>query len=371
MELFISTEQALQQLRIGVIGGSNSALKNGYVPLMVKMLEESGVVVDLENHAVGATNSVNGLAVLKNTELAGNVDILLVEYTLNDAASFSRRPQLFGFWAKAYEGMIRIALDKNPDLIIIPIILKMRTREGAGYLCPVYSGSVGLAARYHLQLVDMVAEEAVSGPDPETLYSDEAHYSINSGAPWIASHVSRVILEVLRQRPCQTVTKPVDPTCFSNVKYWADVSALVPECKTRHFINSMVDVNAYVLANKDPVRFRLWGRILALQFVSTPDSPAIRISVGKESYIQNTVRSTFRNKKFPFLLSTIIPVVHTGVDLTSNGSLVSISHTPPDNKDDSSAGLSEATGAFIPSVEPISGPFHLVGILYSGGIQPM
>src|SRR4051794_26680960 len=96
-----------QRLRVGLVGGSNSVMRPGYVTTMVDALrDQHGIEVsEMIDLAVGASTSFNGLMEMLATDIHRKVDLLLFEYALNDANALGSKPEMLDHWARCFEGI--------------------------------------------------------------------------------------------------------------------------------------------------------------------------------------------------------------------------------------------------------------------------
>lgn len=125
-------------LTIGVIGGSNSILRDGYLGAMRTSLErDHGIdVAAIRNVAVGASTSFMGLIQILSTKVHMDVDVLLVEYALNDDGGLGNRPRNHERWAQAVEGILRRVLSDRPDILVCTVILGRRVGAWRKRACP-------------------------------------------------------------------------------------------------------------------------------------------------------------------------------------------------------------------------------------------
>jgi len=144
-------------MNILIVGGSNSVMKHGYSDQLADLLDRpdmitlTGSKAQITNLSVGANSAMRGLETLKGADLDG-IDLLILEYFINDLPVFSRDGA--EFWLACYEGMIRYALSMNPRLRIMPLMLGRRDKQFYAIQNGMRDGMTGLAEKYDLKRVD-------------------------------------------------------------------------------------------------------------------------------------------------------------------------------------------------------------------------
>lgn len=365
-------------MKIGIIGGSNSVIRGGYVQNLQQYLKDTYEleVKSIANLAVGATTVFTGLSRLVQTKVHMNVDVLLVEYALNDINTFHKRPHLWDDWARGFEGMIRVAKSENPNLIVIPIILVQKNGPHRRGICWISSSIEKFCDYYvmkYLNIADHLRREEKLGV--AELYLDESHFSIDVGVPFILKCLGSVISEALDEHELldddfASLPKPIYPDNFSHAQYikFGNKFFATPPVE-KAYKNSFVSLNAYTLKENNEFGFRISGRVLLMDYVSTKNSATLSVSNGLKSFLQNTTRATFEKQNFDFLISTLLPRVHGDYDI--KGFKAEYSFKVSGDKGTAVEGeKSEASSPVIPPLIHEDLMFAVSGAFYCGQLVP-
>lgn len=361
-------------MRLCVVGGSNSVVKDGYVQHLVTALEtEHGIVVSsVTNLAIGGTSTFTGLARLIKTGAHRCADVMIIEYSLNDS-DFNKASSFFDLWGEAYEGLVRRALTDNPKLTVIPVILGKRNGAYRRRICPISSGVHTIARRYTLDVMDVNEMLLYMHPDPvhfDQLYVDESHYARPSATRPIGQAVAKHIARnLVGHRPSIDVesVKKIYEKNLSTAKYLDEFKDVGGLGYKKSYRNSLFNSDTTFLPPRSNVRLALTGRIHLIEFVSTPSSSDILIKLNNDTFKQHTTRRTFAGAGMAFLLGAILPEFHTGRSLRGlKASLeIEVLQGGVGSSGTSDAG-NEAAGPLMAPISDKNPGFSIEGILYSG-----
>lgn len=319
----------------------------------------------LTNLAVGGTSVFTGLARLIKTGAHKAADILLIEYSLNDA-EFSKAAGVFDLWGEAYEGLVRKALTENPRLTIIPVILGRRSGVYRRRICQVCAGVHTISRRYALDAIDineMLQAMYPSAADFEALYADDSHYARPFTTKLIGETIAR---HIAGRRGCQPVDKvrPVYEKNLSTAKYLDNFDAVAGGHR-KTYKNSVFNADTTFLPPGSSVSAAITGRVHLVEFVSTPSSRDLVIRLNGDSFRQHTTRKTFAGSNRDFLLGAILPEFHTGRSLKGVRASLEF-EVQHDSVSAVEGNGNEVSGALMPPISDRNPGFSLEGILYSG-----
>lgn len=301
-------------MEILIVGGSNSVMKQGYSDQLAILLDQPDIIeltgskTWIKNLSVGANSAMRGLETLKSADL-DSVDILVLEYFINDLPMFSRDGA--EFWLACYEGMIRYALSVNPRLRIVPLMLGRRDKRFYTIQEDMRDSMRALAEKYNLKLVDFdqFAHQHLTYQNQFTaLYSDGAHYQRPQITSLIASQILLKILGTFSTPASDldpsTVT-PLNPVTFEGARA-IDLVALAPEKFDRvRFHNSRYDVTAIALPVGEELHLPTDLCLLSISYVSAPTSGRMQIiPTDMSGVLVNTLHKKVQDGAFPFLLKT-------------------------------------------------------------------
>lgn len=362
-----------------VIGGSNSMMAQGYLAVACEDLEAVHriPVGKVENLALGGTSCFMGLAQLCRTSAHRAADVLLIEYALNDSASFTRRPDLHDQWARAYEGVIRKARAENPHLVIVSVILGQQNGAHRRRACRFSAFISFMSSRYGAHVIDV--NEALLREEPDLfdsplLYRDVSHYATPAGTGVVGRIVARDLAKILDSARRMPLPRPFDARNYAHARYVEELAPFLSgPTEQRRYTNSAFDLPAFDMRPSARMSFRLNGRVLLLRFVSHPASASLMIAAGKSRYVQHTTRATFRAQSFSFLQSAIMPELHGNASISAAGSRIDIevmAPTAPTDSGPADGTGDEASGFLIPPISAEDPRFAMLGMLCCGVPQP-
>jgi hypothetical protein len=278
-------------MNILILGGSNSLLKDGYVAHLERALAARGGVT-VRQLSVGATTSLAAVGRLFDTAGGmGRVDVILYEYSINDAGHFAWRREGVGSWLLCLQLLLKAAAQLYPDAVFVPLVFAMRRFAVPAVPDPFHNAQVESFAALGLPTIDVrrwLADLFLDQP-PAWLYGDEAHYA----APYATALVG---CEIARRLPALLETaEPVSAT-------WRRMQALTP-----HGALEAVYVPAAGLAQfaAGPAALEQDGnRLMQLDF--------LRMRTGS--------RLAMRSEMFPLALYLKSDAGHCSIRLTVEGS---------------------------------------------------
>ena len=300
------------KLKTVIIGGSNTVMLPGYLPTLLSTMARRGVELDVvADLAVGGTTSALGLYQLKIFEQLEECDLLLIEYAINDAFVYGDERRPFRHWARFYEGIIRYALARNPNLRIATLVFGARNGSflhsvpsidaGINYISQWYGT---ICADVSRMLMQQFGREVVTSP---AFYLDQGHYA----RPVSTTIVSNLIADVLEpalsapHRP-KALPHAIDPDHFANAR------ALSGEqlCKRLGrvpviYSNRRFSISALDLGS-DRMRFEVDnGQLLALGYVCDPRIPPLDIAMGDDMHRAAMMKGGVRDGTYKFLVSML------------------------------------------------------------------
>jgi hypothetical protein len=186
-------------VNILVLGGSNSLLKNGYVQQLEEALHVAMAgqeAVHIRQLSVGATSTLAAIGRLHDTAgdlAAAAPDVILYEYSINDAGHFAPRPDGAGSWLLCLHLLVKTAAQLYPNAVLVPLVFAMRRYASPAVADPFYLAQKEAFAALALPVIDIRAwfADLFLGRPPEWLYGDEAHYAVPQAATLLACEIAR------------------------------------------------------------------------------------------------------------------------------------------------------------------------------------
>lgn len=300
------------KLKTVIIGGSNTVMLPGYLPSLLSTMARRGVELDVvADLAVGGTTSAFGLYQLKVYDQLADCDLLLIEYALNDAFVYGDERRPFRHWARFYEGIIRFALDCNPNLRIATLVFGARNGSFLNSVPSIDAGISYISQWYKSTCVNIsqllmqrYGREVVGHP---SFYSDQGHYA-RPVATTIVANLIADELEPALQQPLRGAALPaaIDPEHFAGARaldgnHLGKRLGRVPvEYSNRRFSVAAVDLG------RDRLRFEVEkGQLLALAYVCEPRIPPLDIRLGEEMQRAALLKGGVRDGTYKFLVSML------------------------------------------------------------------
>ncbi|MBA8903963.1 SGNH/GDSL hydrolase family protein [Phyllobacterium sp. P30BS-XVII] len=300
------------KLKTVVIGGSNTVMLPGYLPSLLSTMARRGIELDVvADLAVGGTTSAFGLYQLKIYDQLADCDLLLIEYALNDAFVYGDERRPFRHWARFYEGIIRYALEQNPNLRIATLIFGARNGSFLNAVPSIDAGINYISQCYGTICVDVsrnlmqrLGRDVVGHA---SFYSDQGHYA-RPVATTIVANLIADELEPALQRPVKAAAlpPPIDPEHFAGARALDGVQlskrlGRVPvEYSNRRFSISALDLGG------DRLRFEVdKGQLLAMAYVCEPRIPPLDIRLGNDLHRAALLKGGVRDGTYKFLVSML------------------------------------------------------------------
>ncbi|RRY11660.1 SGNH/GDSL hydrolase family protein [Brucella anthropi] len=364
------------KLKTVIIGGSNTVMLPGYLPTLLSTMAKRGVELDIvADLAVGGTTSALGLYQLKQFEQLEECELLLIEYAINDAFVYGDERRPFRHWARFYEGIIRYALERNPNLRVATLVFGARNGSflnsvpsidaGINYISQWYGT---ISADVSRMLMQQYGRDVVSNP---AFYLDQGHYARPVSTTIVANLIADVLEPALSvpHRP-KALPFAIDPDHFANARALSGeqlckrLGRVPVQYSNRRFSISALDLGA------DRMRFEVDnGQLLALGYVCDPRIPPLDVTMGGEVHRAAMMKGGVRDGTYKFLVSMLsfeflygikLLEARGNVALTLSGAEEGMEHKLHVPKD-------SAHHEELP-VEPV---LPITGILFSGNLKVM
>ncbi|WP_223178053.1 SGNH/GDSL hydrolase family protein [Sphingobium scionense] len=311
-------------LKLCVIGGSNSLMRNGYTPPLVANLERrTGKKVDFRNLSVGGTFCHFGLwqVVTKGQHI--DADVIIVEYALNDAelARFGIHQQ----WTKAYEGMIARLRRDNPTAQILTPLLFSRSNTGRTQISGISSGVALINMRYGVSTIDVTQELLAKAPlnywDPaKEWHRDQSHYH-----KFLQVMIGEMVADRILKGEGYGLARdyaPIMPGHFINAQSAVMANKfdmmLPADTKFRDFSNSLFSERAAIIGEGAEISFNVQGSVVAVMVVSTREDGVVCAQFGAHKSYFSLRRRALDDEKYPFLLNLVIPDQYFGKQICAS-----------------------------------------------------
>lgn len=301
------------KLKTLIIGGSNTVMQPGYLPSLLLTMARRGVELDIvADLAVGGTTSAFGLYQLKvHEQQLAECDLLLIEYALNDAFVYGDERRPFRHWARFYEGIIRFARERNPDLKIATLVFGARNGSFLTAVPSIDAGITYISQWYGTICIDIsrllmqrFGREVVGHP---SFYSDQGHYARPVATTIVANLIAEELEPALAAAHRPAALPPaIDPEHFAGARALDGVwlakrlGRPVVEYSNRRFSVAAIDLG------RDRLCFEVEkGMLLALNYVCEPRTPALDIRMGEDIHRAALLKGGVRDGTYKFLASML------------------------------------------------------------------
>ena len=301
----------MQPLKVCVIGGSNSLMKDGYVPSAIHRIQMvTNRPVECVNLAVGGTFSHFGLWQMVRTKQHIDADIILLEYALNDAELMYRG--MLEHWERAFEAVVRLLKRDCPNAAIVVPMLYSRGGIHISRVSSLAAGMTYICARYDVPVVDFQSEVLRRMPpdfvERQTIYRDASHYKPHVQS-FMGSLVADAVVKDLGSSRATWEIPPINGRNYQDAKsLGTNITDFVDGAhETRKFKNSKFSETALSLQAGGKIKFKLRGQIVCIPVVSVPEDGILKISFGGNNVLCSIFRSAIARNGHDFLLNCVLP----------------------------------------------------------------
>ncbi|MGU3398811.1 SGNH/GDSL hydrolase family protein [Brucellaceae bacterium D45D] len=364
------------KLKTVIIGGSNTVMLPGYLPTLLSTMVKRGVELDImADLAVGGTTSALGLYQLKIFEQLEDCELLVIEYAINDAFVYGDERRPFRHWARFYEGIIRYARTRNPNLRIATLVFGARNGSFLNSVPSIDAGINYISQWYDTICVDVsrmlmqqYGRDVVSNP---AFYLDQGHYARPISTTIVANLIADVLEPALRgsHRP-KALPFAIDPDHFANAKALSGeqlckrLGRVPVEYSNRRFSIKALDLG------QDRMHFAVDnGQLLSLGYVCDPRIPPLDVVTDDEVHRAAMMKGGVRDGTYRFLVSMLSFEFLYGANLLDAKGNVSLTLTGADSDIPHKLHVPKdsARHETLPQ-EPV---LPITGILFSGNLKTM
>lgn len=187
-------------MRVLIIGGSNSLLKDGYVTHLAQSLQ-GYTEAEIVQISVGATTSLSAIGRLYETYDGRPVDVVLYEYSINDTGHFAPRPGGADSWLFCFHLLLKSAAQLYPAAHFVPLVLAQQQHFSSAAPHPIYDAQLRAFEQLALPVIDVRAalSSLFLGRAPAWLYRDPAHYDTPHATSIVGAIVAQRLLTLAAQ----------------------------------------------------------------------------------------------------------------------------------------------------------------------------
>lgn len=275
-------------MNITIVGGSNGVLKHSYA---VKLKNQG---YNVNNKAIGATNSIYSLVQLHKTNILDSTDVLIYEYFVNDNNHYFAGVNNVERVRKTLIDIVNLCHTTKTRLMFIFIYNKShvtKNKYDASEMYKMYKQFVASYDIFHIDVLELLSK------NPGSL--GKYHES--------NSHLSSHGMDILTNEIIKNLQNVHHPVIIDSNSYIGfngiTIAKISDHLNSELFTNSLVKVEYIQLTPKDEliITFDSPTTILALEFLCDNNSGYIQLDNGEQIIQKFTLKNdpfvTVKNKK--------------------------------------------------------------------------
>lgn len=294
-------------LRISVVGGSNSVMREGYTKYLNNYLRQVTCrKTSIQYYSLGGVPNIFGAIQEARYNIALNSEIIFFEYCINDRHAIELDAYSLELAGKSLEGFIKKCQKANPFCLIILLIFDVNQERRYRQSCDLVQLYESIGRHYYLPVVNIsnLLSEQKGKDFIQSLYShkDETHYT----RPYGVQIVAKTIVEQLdkigvvnslksdKNYPRNRGIKPIYLDNFEDLAFWENFEAgnfFNYQPKISVYQNTVYREKNFTLLSGNSLKFFLKGKLVALYIKSDLNDGLIEIGFGQQHLITSSYSS--------------------------------------------------------------------------------
>lgn len=358
-------------LRISIIGGSNSLMRNGYTKYLSENLSQATErPVKLSYFALGGVTNLFGAIQNIRNNAPQKSDIILFEYCVNDRKAINQGKYSIKLAGRALEGFIRRTKTINPNCRIIILIFGTNSSDYYDNCCQVSALYEAIAKRYEIPVINIseILLKTQGIKFIKSLYEpkDNAHYSREKGVQIVSQIITQEIIN--RNLLSQPIRKLED--CYrlyaNNLQYLKftrkfDPQSLYGDYERSVFKNSLFDESIYTLKQGSTLKLNLQGQLLGLIIKSDWYDGFFQVKFGEQSIVTSSFSEWVQSPESANLNLITLPYQKFSFSKEPQPLSISICSNPPEK-------FELDWHKILPQVSSSEWKLSIAGIAYLGEI---
>ena len=261
-------------MKIGIIGGSNSAWKKGYV----HYLRENSKVI-ISNYAIGGVNNVYGLVQLVKHSICEKNDLLIYEYMVNDINRHHLFKNDVERTKKSLVEIINICAKTNTKLMLIYLYPKNMILSGEIETCPMCMLYKKFASEYELTVLDVskLLQDAF-GKEWLNYYEDNLHPN-EAGRKALANSVLNILKDT-------TIPNFIENEIGFEKPKIIQIKDYLP---SKNYKNSLVNTNYVEIFNELKIEFKQKSTLILIEYADSGNSGFIEIGNNNKKVYKSAI----------------------------------------------------------------------------------
>lgn len=291
-------------LRVAVVGGSNSVMREGYAKYLNKYLGQiTSQTTSIKYYSLGGVTNVFGAIQEDRHSIALNSDIIFFEYCVNDRHAIEVECYSLELAGKSLEGFIRKCQKSNPFCLIILVIFGVNKEEYYQKTCALSELYESIGSYYCLPIVNLtnLLNEQKGKDFIKSLYNqkDEAHYTRPDGVQVVARTIVEQLdkigviksLKSAKNYPKNIGLKPIYQDNFENIAFFENFEQgnfFHYQPKISIYQNTVYREKNFTLLPGNSLRFYLKGKLVAIYIKSDLNDGLIEIKFGEQKIVTSS-----------------------------------------------------------------------------------
>ena len=360
-----------QSLRVAIIGGSNSIMRNGYTKYLQKnLIQKTKCNIEFNNFALGGVSSLFGIIQNRRHNIAKTHDVILFEYCVNDRSAISSgkyNPRMVGM---ALEGFIRQCLAMNPRCVIIILIFGTNQSNYYNHGCLTSAVYESVARRYKIPVINVTEMllEKTGIQFIKNLYDndDSAHYKRPGGVRRVAKLIAEQIIEQqlleIEERKLSQYHRMYAGN-LQNLQSFCNFDAALDShgIEKSLYKNSFFEEAAYTIRGNYCLNFSLKGKLLGLMLKSDWYDGLIKIILGDRELITSSFSKYVKGESQSNLNLLSLPYFRSFSCKTFTKLSIAVCESQPQEYQ---LDLCKTQ----PKLPPQDWKFSIIGIAYTGSL---
>jgi|GEM_PF-1409576 len=300
-----SSKQA--DLKISIVGGSNSVMRRGYVKYLCSDLSKlTRKTTSINYYSLGGVPNIFGTIQEDRHDIANQSDIIFFEYCVNDRHAVETGNYSLELVGKSLEGFIRKCQTSNPYCLIVLLLFGVNKDEYYQNTCRLSLIYESIGRRYSLPIVNItkLLSQKQGVNFIKSLYDgkDVAHYTRLDGV----KVVSQTIIEQLnkigivsglkseKNSPRGFNVRPIYRDNFEKISFFNNFEAgnfFKHTPKISVYQNSVYREKNFTLSQGNALRFLLKGQLAAIYIKSDLNDGFIEIDCGDRRIVTSSYSS--------------------------------------------------------------------------------
>lgn len=309
-------------LKISVVGGSNSVMREGYTKYLNNYLYQLTCrKTSIKYYSLGGVPNIFGTIQAARYNIALNSDIIFFEYCINDRHAIELGAYSLELAGRSLEGFIRKCKISNPFCLIILLIFDVNQEKYDQQSCVLSELYESIGKHYCVTVVNLVnlLSEQQGKDFIKSLYNDkdDTHYTRPYGVQIVAQTIVEQLdkigvinsLKSNKNYLRNTGIKPIYQDNFENLAFFENFDQgnfFEHQPKISIYQNTVYQEKNFSLLPGNTLRFYLKGKLFAIYIKSDLNDGLIEIGFGQQHLVTSSYCSWVNPIKPQNVLNLII-----------------------------------------------------------------